>query len=173
MQTVRAGGDELWETVTEQGERRLSPVVIVATGHYNEPVVPRWPRLDDYTGRVVHSKEYSSGKDFAGQDVLVVGLGNSGAEIATDLVEQGAASVAVAVRTPPPIVLREMFGGVPVRLLGIALTPLGMPRVVDRVGAVAAPGRSRRPESVRHRSCSMVAAPRDVRPSSTSASSPS
>jgi cation diffusion facilitator CzcD-associated flavoprotein CzcO len=68
--------------------------------------------------------------------VLVVGLGNSGAEIAADLVEQGAASVSVAVRTPPPIVTREMFGVVPVQLFGIALMPLGIPRVIDRVAAV-------------------------------------
>ena len=137
VQTVRAAGDELWETVTEQGERRLFPVVIVATGHYNEPVVPCWPRLDDYTGRVVHSKEYSSGKDFAGQDVLVVGIGNSGAELAADLVEQGASRVAIAVRRVPPIMPRDLFGVVPVQLLGLALTPVPAPQLLDRMGAMA------------------------------------
>ena len=63
-----------------------------------------------FQGRLLHSAEYRSGREFAGLRALVVGLGNSGAEIATDLVEQGAASVSVAVRTPPPIVTREMFG---------------------------------------------------------------
>jgi putative flavoprotein involved in K+ transport len=42
----------------------------------------------------------------------------------------------VAVRTPPPIVTRELFGVMPVQLFGIALMPLHIPRVVDRVGAV-------------------------------------
>jgi cation diffusion facilitator CzcD-associated flavoprotein CzcO len=84
---------------------------------------------------MLHSAEYSSGRAFSGSHALVVGLGNSGAEIATDLVEQGAASVSVAVRTPPPIVTRELFGVVPVQVFGITLMPLGMPRLVDRVGA--------------------------------------
>ena len=86
VRAVRPGDDGLWETVSEEGERWLAPVVVIATGHYNEPVVPRWPGLDDYTGRVVHSRDYASGRDFAGEDVLVVGIGNSGAEIAADLV---------------------------------------------------------------------------------------
>ena len=123
--------------MTEQGERTHSPVVVIATGHYNEPIVPRWPGLEDYAGRVVHSKDYSSGKDFAGEDVLVVGIGNSGAEIAADLVEQGASRTAISVRTVPPIMPRELFGVVPVQLLGLALTPFPAPRLLDRVGAMA------------------------------------
>lgn len=110
-------------------------VVIVATGHYVDPRIPDWARIGGFRGRVLHSAEYSSGREFAGSRALVVGLGNSGAEIATDLVEQGAASVSVAVRTSPPIVTRELFGVVPVQVFGIALMPLGIPRVVDRIGA--------------------------------------
>jgi len=134
VRTVRPV-DGLWETVSEQGERWRSPVVVIATGSYNEAVVPRWPGMDTFAGHIVHSRDYASGREFAGRAVLVVGIGNSGAEIATDLVEQGAASVSVAVRTPPPIVTREMFGVVPVQLFGIALMPLGIPRAVDRIGA--------------------------------------
>ena len=137
VRTVRAGEDGLWETVSAEGERWLAPVVIIATGRYNEPVVPRWPGLDDYAGRVVHSRDYVSGRDFAGQDVLVVGIGNSGAEIAADLVEQGASRVAIAVRTSPPIMPRDLFGLVPVQLLGIALTPVPVPRLLDRAGSLA------------------------------------
>ena len=67
----------------------------------------------------------------------MVGIGNSGAEIAADLVEQGAGRVAIAVRTNPPIMPRELFGVVPVQLLGLALTPLPAPRLLDRAGALA------------------------------------
>jgi len=125
----------LWETVSEQGERRRAPVVIIATGHYNEAVVPRWPGMDGFAGRIVHSRDYVSGRDFAGQAVLVVGIGNSGAEIAADLVEQSASRVAIAVRTPPPIMPRDLFGMLPVQLLGIALTPIPAPGLIDRAGA--------------------------------------
>jgi putative flavoprotein involved in K+ transport len=137
VRRVRAGGNGLWEVEAEPGEHWLAPVVIIATGHYNEPLMPRWPGLHEYAGRVVHSSEYVSGREFAGQRVLVVGIGNSGAEIAADLVEHGASHVAIAVRTNPPIMPRDLFGLVPVQLLGIALTPIPAPRFLDRLGALA------------------------------------
>ncbi len=136
VQTVRPAADGGWEITTDNGERHEAAVVVIATGHYNEPLVPRWPGLDDYSGRVVHSKDYSTGRDFAGQDVLVVGIGNSGAEIAADLVEQGASRVAISVRTSPPIMPRDLFGVVPVQMLGLVLTPIPVPRLLDRMGAM-------------------------------------
>jgi putative flavoprotein involved in K+ transport len=63
-----------------------------------------------------------------------VGAGNSGSEIAVDLVEGGAARVRIAVRTPPNIVRRDTFG-FPSQLLGIALRPLPEP-VMNPIGAV-------------------------------------
>ena len=129
-----SGEAHTWEIDTAQRTVETQ-VAIVATGHYAEPQIPAWEGIPEYEGRLLHSAAYRSGRDFAGSRALVVGLGNSGAEIATDLVEQGAASVSVAVRTPPPIVTREMFGVVPVQLFGIALMPLGIPRAVDRIGA--------------------------------------
>lgn len=124
-----------WEVETSKGTRRAK-VVVFATGHYAEAFIPAWEGVDGFTGTLIHSSRYTSGAVYRGQKVLVVGLGNSGAEIAADLVAQGAGSVSVSIRTPPPIVSREMFGIVPVQLFGIALTPLGMPRVIDRIGAV-------------------------------------
>lgn len=133
---IRLAGnsDARWEVETSR--RRVGArIVILATGHYTTPFIPAWAGVDAFRGRLLHSHDYRSGQEFAGQRALVVGLGNSGAEIATDLVEQGAASVAVAVRTPPPIVTRELFGIVPVQIFGILFMPLGIPRIVDRAGA--------------------------------------
>jgi cation diffusion facilitator CzcD-associated flavoprotein CzcO len=128
-------GSLLWEVETDGGIWRVS-VVIVATGHYNERVLPRWLGIGDFGGRLLHSADYDSGARFAGERALVIGIGNSGAEIAADLVEQGASYVAISVRTPPPIMPRDLFGLVPVQLLGIALTPVPAPRLLDRAGAV-------------------------------------
>jgi putative flavoprotein involved in K+ transport len=111
-----------------------APVVVVATGKHNREQLPGWPGIKEFGGRLVHSADYRSGADFRGQRVLVVGIGNSGAEIAADLVGCGASFVAIGVRTPPPIAKREIFG-IPVQLFGIALEPLPA-RPVDRVGAV-------------------------------------
>jgi cation diffusion facilitator CzcD-associated flavoprotein CzcO len=113
----------------------LARAVVVATGRYNEPIVPGWPGVDEFAGELVHSHFYRSGREFAGRRALVVGIGNSGAEIATDLVEHSARIVAISVRTPPPIVPRDLFGVVPVQLLGLAFTPVPAPRLLDRAGA--------------------------------------
>lgn len=120
--------------VETAGETYRADAVVVATGRYNEPFTPDWPGKSAYVRTLIHSVEYRSGRAFAGQRVLVVGLGNTGAEIAADLVEQGAERVAVAVRTPPPVVRRELLG-VPVQLFGIVLSPFP-PGPVDRLGAV-------------------------------------
>jgi len=119
--------------IETDGGNWLANVVVIATGHYNEQKVPEG--VETFSRRVVHSADYRSGDDFRGERVLVVGIGNSGAEIAADLAEQGASFVAISVRTPPPIIPRDLFGVVPVQLLGLAFTPVPAPRLLDRVGA--------------------------------------
>lgn len=121
--------------VDTDGQSIRAQVVVVATGHYNEPQLPDWPGAEGFAGRLLHSVDYSSGAEFAGRKALVVGIGNSGAEIATDLVEQGASAVTIAVRTPPPIISRDLFGLIPVQLLGLAFTAVPAPRLLDRAGA--------------------------------------
>src|SRR4051812_10943323 len=100
--------DGWWEVETSAGSWRVRSVV-VATGHYNRPRVPDWPGRDAFAGRLLHSVGYRTGAGFAGERVLVVGIGNTGAEIAADLAEQGASHVAISVRTPPPIMPREVL----------------------------------------------------------------
>lgn len=123
-----------WEVSTSAGTRHAKAVVI-ATGHYAEPHYPTFEGMANFSGRMIHSAQYTTGAAYKGQKALVIGLGNSGAEIAAELAKQGASSVSVSVRTTPPIVTREILGIVPVQLLGIALTPLGMPQAIDRIGA--------------------------------------
>jgi putative flavoprotein involved in K+ transport len=68
--------------------------------------------------------------------VLVIGIGNSGAEIATDLAEQGASFVAISIRTPPPIVPRDLLG-TPVQVFGILMSRFH-PRLADWIGSTLA-----------------------------------
>ena len=82
---------------------------------------------------LVHSSAYRSGAVYAGQDVLVAGFGNTGAEIAADLVESGAKRVAVSVRTSPPITRRDVVG-IPIQLLGMAASVLPA-RAADRIAS--------------------------------------
>jgi len=107
--------------------------VVVATGHNHTPALPRWPGADTFTGELLHASSYRNATPYVGKSVLVVGSGNTGAEIAVDLVEAGARDVAVAIRTPPHIVLRERYG-IPSLALGVLFRHLP-PRVFDPVAA--------------------------------------
>lgn len=106
--------------------------VVVATGYSNVPWLPNWPGRESFPGELIHSADYRNAAPYSGKDVLVVGAGNSGAEIAVDLVEGGADRVWLSVRTPPNIVRRDRFG-VPSQLIGIAVQPLP-PRALNVVG---------------------------------------
>jgi putative flavoprotein involved in K+ transport len=114
----RAGHGHGWLVRTSDGDR-AADVVVVATGYSRAPHLPDWPGASTFTGRLVHSSDYREPSPYAGRHVLVVGAGNSAAEIAVDLVGT-ASQVDLAVRTPPNIVRRDTFG-VPSQLLGIAL----------------------------------------------------
>src|SRR5207244_4618714 len=105
-----------WSVATSAGAHEAARVV-VATGYSNVPFVPDWP--GEFAGEIVHSTHYRNPRPYHGRRVLVVGAGNSGAEIAVDLVEGGAAAVLLSVRTPPSIVRRDTLG-IPSQLLGIA-----------------------------------------------------
>jgi putative flavoprotein involved in K+ transport len=133
---IAATSDRGWRIDTAMGEPWHASVVVVATGQYREPIVPPWPGRESYTGVLTHSVAYSNAAPYARKRVLVVGAGNSGAEIATDLAEGGAASVALSVRTPPPIVPRDPFG-MPVQRTSVLLSLLPA-AVADRIGATTA-----------------------------------
>lgn len=108
-------------------------VVVLATGQYDIPTQPTWPGQETYTGRLLHSAEYRTGSDYEGRRVLVIGVGNSGAEIAADLAEQGAAFVAVSVRTPPFVVPRDRFG-LPIQFTSLLMSSLPLPPgLLDRI----------------------------------------
>jgi hypothetical protein len=121
-----------WKITTVTGVTWRSRAVVIATGQYRIPVEPRWPGGDKYRGRLSHSSSYSNASPYIGKRVLVVGAGNSGAEIATDIAENGGAMVALSIRTPPPIVPRDPFG-MPVQRTGILLSFLPS-WIADRVG---------------------------------------
>jgi len=112
-----------WSVEMAGGDEWHGRVVVIATGQYRRPILPPWEGRDIYSGRLTHSVTYLNASPFVGQRVLVVGAGNSGAEIATDLSDHGAAFVAVSVRTPPPIVPRDPFG-LPIQRTSILLSAL-------------------------------------------------
>jgi putative flavoprotein involved in K+ transport len=125
----RTGGG--WELPATGGRVLSSPVVVVATGHNHTPYIPDWPGRNTFSGDLLHASDYRNATPYAGRDVLVIGVGNTGAEIAVDLAEGGAGRVRLAVRTAPHI-LRRSTAGWPAQASGIVCRrlPAGL---VDRI----------------------------------------
>ena len=59
--------------------------VIVANGHLYRPNLPKYPGLDKFTGKVLHTHDYKDFKEFEGKRILVVGVGNSASDVACEL----------------------------------------------------------------------------------------
>ncbi|XP_002966982.2 indole-3-pyruvate monooxygenase YUCCA6 [Selaginella moellendorffii] len=112
----QSGDRSLWRVETVDKRRGVreefrSRWLVVATGENGAERIPEdlRPGLDRFQGTVLHSSQYRNGKPFKGQRVLVVGCGNSGMEIALDLLNHGA-QPSIVVRSPMHILPREMFG---------------------------------------------------------------
>ncbi|MEU2115130.1 NAD(P)/FAD-dependent oxidoreductase [Streptomyces sp. NPDC016459] len=132
---VERAGTE-WVLHATGGRRLVASAVVVATGYNHTPRLPDWPGRDAYRGELNHARSYRNPQPYAGKDVLVVGVGNTGAEIAADLAEGGAKRVRLAVRTVPHIV-RRTTAGWPAQRSGILIRRLPA-RLVDRLGALLA-----------------------------------
>jgi putative flavoprotein involved in K+ transport len=110
---------EGWRLETTQGPIGAKNV-IVATGYNGALFIPPWPGREGFSGELIHSSQYLNPGPFRDRDVLVVGAGNSGAEIAHDVVDGGARRSRLSVRTPPQIV-RRATAGIPAQLIGMAI----------------------------------------------------
>ena len=86
------------------------PAVVIATGLQRDPKQPTWPGEDRFHGEVLHARDFRNGRAYRGKDVLVVGAGITGTDLAQDLVRNGAKQVRVAVRTPPLLLPVTVFG---------------------------------------------------------------
>jgi cation diffusion facilitator CzcD-associated flavoprotein CzcO len=106
-----------WRVEATSGPLRAKHVVI-ASGYNAEPLRPGFAGIDTFMGKTLHSADYRNATPFAGQSVLVVGMGNTGAEIALDLAENSAKPT-ISVRGGVHIVPRELFG-VPIQMVGMA-----------------------------------------------------
>jgi flavin-dependent dehydrogenase len=120
-----------WCLLTSRGEIDARQVV-VANGSQHTPHIPDWPGRDGFTGEVVHSSAYRNPNPYQGKNVLVVGCGSSGMEIAYDLATGGAAKVWLAIRTPPNILLRSLPGGLPGDLVSRPLFRMPV-RIADAI----------------------------------------
>src|SRR5262249_16989099 len=137
VRAVRRDGDT-WIVESAAGSLRAA-FVVIAAGYNSEPVVPVIPGIEACAGKVLHSADYTAATPSAGRSVLVIGMGNTGAEIALDLAESGARPT-ISLRNGVHVVPRDLFG-IPIQVVAMAATralPAGFndaifPKILDFV----------------------------------------
>ncbi|MGI9586222.1 MAG: NAD(P)-binding domain-containing protein, partial [Acidimicrobiia bacterium] len=105
-------GDDGWQVVAvnvESGESvtNLYGAVVVANGHHWDPNLPE--EVDVFDGESIHASEYRIPDPYIGKDVLVVGVGNTGVDIASE-VSWHAKSVTLSTRSGAHVLPRYVFG---------------------------------------------------------------
>ena len=100
--------DDHWITQTP-AHTYASANLVIASGHNQHPNTPHWQGQEAFQGEILHSIDYKNGSAYKGQNVLVVGIGNTGGEIALDLVEHDA-RVTISVRGQVNILPRDILG---------------------------------------------------------------
>ncbi|XP_054796391.1 probable indole-3-pyruvate monooxygenase YUCCA11 [Prosopis cineraria] len=112
--------------LSDATEVYISKFLVVATGENNEGYIPDVPGLSNFEGQYMHSSEYLNGRDLYDKNVLVVGCGNSGMEIAYDLTTWGA-NASIVVRSPVHIVTKEMI------YIGMRMHKFFSVKIVDKM----------------------------------------
>jgi dimethylaniline monooxygenase (N-oxide forming) len=97
-----------WTVTTEHGDQETFDAVLVATGHLNAPLnVPEYENA--FTGHYIHSSAYRTAATYADKRVCVIGTGNSGLDIASDVCRNARQTVLVA-RSGTLIYPKVVFG---------------------------------------------------------------
>ncbi|XP_001514895.1 dimethylaniline monooxygenase [N-oxide-forming] 3 [Ornithorhynchus anatinus] len=106
-----------WDVITEKDGKHETAVfdaVMICSGHHVYPNLPvdSFPGLKDFKGSYFHSRDYKGPDAFEGKRVLVIGLGNSGCDIATELSHK-AAQVIISSRSGSWVMSRVWDDGYP------------------------------------------------------------
>lgn len=104
-----AGG---WEITLDDGSKERFDVLVVGNGHHWDPALPDFPGTFD--GPAIHSHHYidpTDPLDLIDKRVLVVGIGNSAVDIASELARKGeAAKVFLSTRSGAWVMPKYLFG---------------------------------------------------------------
>ena len=114
--SVTRNDDGMWtvsykDRLTQEEHSDVFKGVVLATGLFNKgnENMPKWEGMETFPGEILHAANYKSNDSFAGKRVLVVGCGNSAADIAIDAVHRGK-SVDMSVRRGYYFVPKYIFG---------------------------------------------------------------
>ncbi|XP_045308908.1 putative dimethylaniline monooxygenase [N-oxide-forming] 6 isoform X1 [Leopardus geoffroyi] len=106
-----------WEVVSEKDGKQESTIfdaIMICSGHHVYPNLPTdsFPGLHQFQGHYLHSRDYKDPDAFKGKKVLVIGLGNSGSDIAVEL-SRLATQVVISTRSGSWVMSRVWDNGYP------------------------------------------------------------
>lgn len=119
-----------WKVRLDTGEVFIFDGVIIANGMLSEPRIPEYP--GSFKGRIMHSAEYKEASIFDGKEVLIVGGGNSGCDIAVDAIHR-ARSVSMSLRRGYHFVPKYVFGKPADTIGGAIKLPAKIKQKVDSI----------------------------------------
>lgn len=126
VKEISKGKNDNWQVVSSDGDSYEAERIIIATGVNRVPNEPRFEGQENFNGNIIHSRDYKNAKPYLGNKVLVVGMGNTGAELALDLSEHDI-DTSVCVRSPISVVPRDLNGrSVQVTSKQLAKLPFGL-----------------------------------------------
>ncbi len=82
---LRNGG---WRTTFSDNTTNVFEEVIIANGHLSDPLIPKIP--GNFSGTLMHAKDYKTADIFDNKRVLIVGMGNTGCDIVVDAIHRAA-----------------------------------------------------------------------------------
>jgi putative flavoprotein involved in K+ transport len=107
VETIRQDGRE-FIVVTEGGRALRASGIVAASGSFANPYRPSFPGEEAFTGELSHVAEYRNPAPYAGQRVIVVGAGDSAAQVANELAP--VATVTLATRHPVRFIPQRLGG---------------------------------------------------------------
>jgi putative flavoprotein involved in K+ transport len=100
--------NDFFHLTTIDSQHYQTRSIIVATGSFNRPHLPQFPRHETFKGEVLHSASYRQPMPYRGKRIAVVGAGNSAIQIAVELAQ--VAQVTLTSRTPIKFQRQRILG---------------------------------------------------------------
>ena len=97
-----------WRVVTTEGVERFDAVA-VCSGLHQHPHRPRFEGQETFSGEIIHGAEYRRPAQVAGRRVLIVGAGESGADVVAEVADHAAETV-LSLRRGVSVLPRRIHG---------------------------------------------------------------
>jgi putative flavoprotein involved in K+ transport len=107
VETIRQDG-RAFLVLTADGRELPASGIVAASGSFSNPYRPSFPGEDTFTGELSHVADYRNPTPYVGRRVIVVGAGDSAAQVANELAP--VATVTIATRHPVRFIPQQIGG---------------------------------------------------------------